>query len=103
MDVAPLYMPMGLPPSFNFPRRGPPMPSMMVRPELVKQGNQARYKTELCRAFQDKGVCKYGEKCQVLVCSYCECPSSFLASNRFPSLGSFYVNNGMSKKFFLHL
>lgn len=64
MDVAPLYMPMGLPPSFNFPRRGPPMPSMMVRPELVKQGNQARYKTELCRAFQDKGVCKYGEKCQ---------------------------------------
>ena len=36
-----------------------------MRPELVKQGNQARYKTELCRAFQDKGICKYGDKCQV--------------------------------------
>ncbi len=24
-----------------------------------------RYKTELCRAFQEKGTCKYGEKCQV--------------------------------------
>ena len=28
--------------------------------------NAARYKTELCRAFTEKGVCKYGEKCQVL-------------------------------------
>ena len=24
-----------------------------------------RYKTELCRAFLEKGQCKYGEKCQV--------------------------------------
>ena len=24
----------------------------------------ARYKTELCRSFQENGTCKYGEKCQ---------------------------------------
>lgn len=65
MDVAPMFMPMGMQPPFvDYRRRGPPAPAGM-RPELVKQGNQARYKTELCRAFQDKGVCKYGEKCQV--------------------------------------
>ena len=42
-----------------------------LRPELVKQGNQARYKTELCRAFQDKGICKYGDKCQVFLWETC--------------------------------
>lgn len=26
--------------------------------------NGNRYKTELCRPFQEKGACKYGEKCQ---------------------------------------
>lgn len=26
--------------------------------------NPNRYKTELCRPFQENGVCKYGEKCQ---------------------------------------
>jgi hypothetical protein len=25
----------------------------------------ARYKTEQCRAFTEKGMCKYGTKCQV--------------------------------------
>eukprot|EP00047_Mylnosiga_fluctuans_P004215 m.233287 g.233287 ORF g.233287 m.233287 type:complete len:542 (+) comp12489_c0_seq1:51-1676(+) len=62
-----LYMPMTMPPGafIDYHRRAVPMPPPgMARPELVKQGNQARYKTELCRAFQDKGVCKYGEKCQ---------------------------------------
>lgn len=67
MDVASMYMPMGMPPFMDYRARrvAPPMHALMMRPELVKQGNQTRYKTELCRAFQDKGVCKYGEKCQV--------------------------------------
>lgn len=26
--------------------------------------NSSRYKTELCRAYQDSGTCKYGDKCQ---------------------------------------
>ena len=30
-----------------------------------KQRNMNRYKTELCRAFEEAGHCKYGEKCQV--------------------------------------
>ena len=57
-----------MPGAFVDYRRRTPAPTTsggMTRPELVKQGNQARYKTELCRAFQDKGMCKYGEKCQV--------------------------------------
>jgi len=33
---------------------------------FVKKGN-TRYKTELCRAFQERGFCKYGEKCQVKI------------------------------------
>lgn len=69
MEVPAMYMPMPMPPApyMDFRRRAPAPaapPVQMVRPDLVKQGNQARYKTELCRAFQDKGVCKYGEKCQ---------------------------------------
>ena len=30
-----------------------------------KQRNMNRYKTELCRAFEEAGLCKYAEKCQV--------------------------------------
>ena len=26
--------------------------------------NQTRYKTEICRSFEESGQCKYGEKCQ---------------------------------------
>lgn len=28
------------------------------------QSNSSRYKTELCRPFEENGICKYGEKCQ---------------------------------------
>ncbi|XP_071334490.1 mRNA decay activator protein ZFP36L1b [Trachinotus anak] len=28
------------------------------------QVNSSRYKTELCRPFEDNGTCKYGDKCQ---------------------------------------
>ena len=28
------------------------------------QGNSSRYKTELCRPFEENGSCKYGDKCQ---------------------------------------
>lgn len=28
------------------------------------QANSSRYKTELCRPFEENGVCKYGDKCQ---------------------------------------
>ncbi len=38
-------------------------PGMLSKNKHVK--NAARYKTELCRAFLEKGFCKYGEKCQV--------------------------------------
>ncbi len=70
MEMPTMYVPVPMAPAqFMDPRRRAPAPAAppatMVRPDLVKQGNQARYKTELCRAFQDKGTCKYGEKCQV--------------------------------------
>lgn len=28
------------------------------------QGNSSRYKTELCRPYEESGTCKYGDKCQ---------------------------------------
>lgn len=28
------------------------------------QGNSSRYKTELCRPYEENGTCKYGDKCQ---------------------------------------
>ncbi|TRY72206.1 hypothetical protein TCAL_01089 [Tigriopus californicus] len=33
-------------------------------PQPTSKVNASRYKTELCRPFQESGVCKYGEKCQ---------------------------------------
>ena len=33
-------------------------------PDDTKGGGLSRYKTELCRPFQDYGYCKYGDKCQ---------------------------------------
>ena len=33
-------------------------------PEETKGVGLSRYKTELCRPFQDYGYCKYGDKCQ---------------------------------------
>ena len=33
-------------------------------PDEGKGGGLSRYKTELCRPFQDYGYCKYGDKCQ---------------------------------------
>ncbi|XP_023270344.1 mRNA decay activator protein ZFP36L1-like [Seriola lalandi dorsalis] len=44
--------PPGFPPSSPFPAQIPPMLS------------SNRYKTELCRGFQETGSCKYGSKCQ---------------------------------------
>lgn len=44
--------PPGFPPSSALPAQIPPM----VSPN--------RYKTELCRGFQETGSCKYGSKCQ---------------------------------------
>ncbi|KAF7219042.1 mRNA decay activator protein ZFP36 [Nothobranchius furzeri] len=44
--------PPGFPPSSNLPAQVPPMLS------------SNRYKTELCRGFQETGNCKYGNKCQ---------------------------------------
>jgi len=32
--------------------------------EPLPQANTSRYKTELCRPFDEAGSCKYGEKCQ---------------------------------------
>ncbi|XP_022061873.1 mRNA decay activator protein ZFP36L1 [Acanthochromis polyacanthus] len=44
--------PPGFPPSASLPAQVPPMLS------------SNRYKTELCRGFQETGSCKYGSKCQ---------------------------------------
>ncbi|XP_029964647.1 mRNA decay activator protein ZFP36 [Salarias fasciatus] len=44
--------PPGFPPSSTLPAQVPPMLS------------SNRYKTELCRGFQETGSCKYGSKCQ---------------------------------------
>lgn len=30
----------------------------------ASQANSSRYKTELCRPFEENGTCKYGDKCQ---------------------------------------
>ncbi|KAI4873350.1 hypothetical protein NFI96_022034 [Prochilodus magdalenae] len=32
--------------------------------KAASQINSSRYKTELCRPFEENGACKYGEKCQ---------------------------------------
>ena len=32
--------------------------------EKGERPNPSRYKTELCRPFEENGACKYGEKCQ---------------------------------------
>lgn len=44
--------PPGFPPSLNLPAQVQPI------------GSTNRYKTELCRGFQETGICKYGSKCQ---------------------------------------
>ncbi|XP_053176871.1 mRNA decay activator protein ZFP36 [Scomber japonicus] len=44
--------PPGFPPTSNLPPQLPPLLS------------SNRYKTELCRGFQETGSCKYGNKCQ---------------------------------------
>jgi len=35
-----------------------------VQTQQQQQSIQTRYKTELCRSYQENGICKYGEKCQ---------------------------------------
>ncbi|XP_015906470.1 mRNA decay activator protein ZFP36L1 [Parasteatoda tepidariorum] len=32
--------------------------------KMVQNTNSSRYKTELCRPFEENGTCKYGDKCQ---------------------------------------
>ncbi|XP_010896909.1 mRNA decay activator protein ZFP36L1a isoform X2 [Esox lucius] len=34
------------------------------QPQNQSQVNSSRYKTELCRPFEENGTCKYGDKCQ---------------------------------------
>lgn len=36
----------------------------LLQPKPGSQINSTRYKTELCRPFEENGSCKYGEKCQ---------------------------------------
>lgn len=38
-----------------------PVQQQQVQPS---QSNSSRYKTELCRPFEENGTCKYGDKCQ---------------------------------------
>ncbi|CAH1983573.1 unnamed protein product [Acanthoscelides obtectus] len=41
----------------------PPLPASAVQQQPTA-ANTSRYKTELCRPFEEFGVCKYGDKCQ---------------------------------------
>uniref|UniRef100_A0A8C9RJX0 mRNA decay activator protein ZFP36 n=1 Tax=Scleropages formosus TaxID=113540 RepID=A0A8C9RJX0_SCLFO len=36
----------------------------LLQQKNMSQANSTRYKTELCRPFEESGSCKYGEKCQ---------------------------------------
>lgn len=38
--------------------------SSAAQQQRNNQGNSSRYKTELCRPFEENGTCKYGDKCQ---------------------------------------
>lgn len=39
-------------------------PSSTITPQVQPMVSPNRYKTELCRGFQETGSCKYGSKCQ---------------------------------------
>ncbi|KAK6307524.1 hypothetical protein J4Q44_G00226720 [Coregonus suidteri] len=44
---------------------GPASPtSLGCQSQQQSQVNSSRYKTELCRPFEENGACKYGDKCQ---------------------------------------
>ncbi|XP_048474194.1 mRNA decay activator protein ZFP36L1-like, partial [Rhincodon typus] len=45
-------------------QRGLPGAGLGAGPEGGLQQPSPRYKTELCRPFQESGLCRYGEKCQ---------------------------------------
>lgn len=47
-----------VPPPPGFP------PSSTLPPQVQTMVSTNRYKTELCRGFQETGTCKYGSKCQ---------------------------------------
>lgn len=52
---------------FQFPAETAAQASSLCQQQQTQQAQiQAaqRYKTELCRSFQENGTCKYGEKCQ---------------------------------------
>lgn len=38
--------------------------SVQQQQQQQQSSNSSRYKTELCRPFEENGVCKYGDKCQ---------------------------------------
>ncbi|ROT82898.1 hypothetical protein C7M84_023926 [Penaeus vannamei] len=48
----------------NLHRRLDRSHSEPVKSGDARQPNSSRYKTELCRPFEENGHCKYGEKCQ---------------------------------------
>ncbi|RWS16554.1 zinc finger protein 36: C3H1 type-like 1 [Dinothrombium tinctorium] len=41
-----------------------PAEKMALNARTGNQTNSSRYKTELCRPFEENGTCKYGDKCQ---------------------------------------
>ena len=53
--------------ALNEDRKDSPTPQQQQQPGgglPTQKTNTSRYKTELCRPFQEYGACKYGEKCQ---------------------------------------
>lgn len=41
-----------------------PADKLLLAARQATQANSNRYKTELCRPFEENGTCKYGDKCQ---------------------------------------
>ncbi|KAA0196164.1 hypothetical protein HAZT_HAZT009590 [Hyalella azteca] len=41
-----------------------PQQQQQLPPDTRPGSNSSRYKTELCRPFEENGFCKYGDKCQ---------------------------------------
>lgn len=51
--------------SLNTLSQPKPGNSAQASPQVQPEANSSqRYKTELCRSFQENGACKYGDKCQ---------------------------------------
>ncbi|CAN8022569.1 unnamed protein product [Ixodes persulcatus] len=54
----------GVPAAAVVPPTSPGLATAVPPSTAVAAQNSSRYKTELCRPFEESGTCKYGDKCQ---------------------------------------